>query len=75
MLLPMAIEWAPWLPELKVGVKGLEINVSRLKKTCALPEVPTIMCENFKLMPFIIFEFYAHRVTESVKYAFREIIK
>ena len=37
-----------------------------LKKICALPGAPKTMCENFKSIPLVVFEFYGNRVTDSL---------
>ena len=50
----------------KVVGEGWIIIILFWKKIYALPGVPTIMCKKFKLIPFIVFEFYAQRQSQSV---------
>ena len=42
---------------------GYHLGARALEKTCVVPGAPTIMCEHFKLTPFMIFVFSD---TESV---------
>ena len=42
------------------------IHVSLWKKNCALSDVSWIMCESFNVIPFMVFEFYAHRVSHAL---------